>query len=172
VPAHASSAIAWSVNRAWHIRQAQPVARSSIVVAEWSHTTAHSSATSPGNFVPSFSIHAHQPPLASATARYQSGISNGGQLGPAGGDTANRYASERSRTTSVKANRSGAHSSKSSPSRRPATSCHSDPTVNAPPAESRELSSPSIATFHTTTNATAPADLKTPDSADPEVDRS
>ena len=39
--------------------------------------------------------------------------------------------------------------------------CHSDPTVQAPPAEPGELPSPSIATFHTTTDQIAPADLKT-----------
>jgi hypothetical protein len=80
---------------------------------------------------------------------------------PSGGETANRYASERARTTSVNAKRSGAHSSSSSPNWRPAVSCHSDPTVQAPPAESKELPAPSIATFHTTTDQIAPADLKT-----------
>src|SRR5262249_4468694 len=161
VPAHASSAMACSVSRAWQTRQARPVASSSSVVAERSRTTAHSSATSPGSLVPSPSTQAHQPALASAIARYQSGISEAGQLAPSGGETANRYASERSRTTSVNAKRSGAHSSSSSPSWRPAISCHSDPTVGPPPAESRELLSRSIATFHTTTDQIAPADLKT-----------
>lgn len=82
VPAHASSAMACSVSRAWQIRQAWPVASSSSVVAERSRTTAHSSATSPGSLVPSPSTQAHQPALASAIARYQSGISEGGQLAP------------------------------------------------------------------------------------------
>src|SRR5262245_51595297 len=131
VPAHASSAIACSVNKAWQIRQARPVARSSSVVAGRSRTTAHSSATSPGSLIPPPSTQAHQPELASAIARYQSGISGGGQRAPSGGETANRYASERSRTTSVNAKRSGAHSSSSSPSSHPATSYHCDPTVKA-----------------------------------------
>ena len=50
----------------------------------------------------------------------------------------------------MNAKRSGAHSSSSSPSWRPATSCHSDPTVGSALAEARELSPASIATFHTT----------------------
>src|SRR5262249_32283301 len=132
------------------------------------HTTAHSAATSPGSFVPSPSTQAHQPALASATARCQSGISEGGQLAPSGGETANRYASERSSSTSVNANRSGARSSSSSPSSRPATSCHSDPTVDAPPAQSRELPSASIATFHTTTNQVCSRRPQDHDSTGPE----
>src|SRR5262249_39729112 len=117
-------------------------------VAECSHTAAHSSATSPGSSVLSPSTQAHQPTLASAIAWDQSAISGGGQLVPSGGETANRYASERARTTSVNATRSGAHSSNSSPSRRPAMSCHSAPMVKAPPARPGDLPSPSIATFH------------------------
>src|SRR5262249_40443905 len=148
VPAHASSAMACSVIRAWQIRQARPVASSSSDVAERSHTTAHSSATSPGSSIPSPSTQALQPALASAIAWGQSDISGGGQLLPSGGETANRYASERARTTSVNATRSGAHSSNSSPSRRPAMSCHSAPMVKAPPARPGDLPSPSIATFH------------------------
>ena len=35
-----------------------------------------------------------------------------------------------------------------------------DPTVTAPPTESRELSSPSTATFHTTSDEIASADHK------------
>src|SRR6516165_7454134 len=134
--------MACSVNRAWQIRQARPVASSSSVVSERSRTTAHSSATSPGSLVPSPSTQAHQPTLASAIARYQSGISEGGQLAPSGGETTNRYASERSRTTSVNAKKSGAHSNSSAPSRRPAMSSDSDPTVQAPPVESKEHPSP------------------------------
>src|SRR5262249_59374383 len=150
-----------SVRSGWQMGQAGPVASSSSVVAEPSHTTAHSAATSPGSLVPSPSTQPHQPALASAAARCQSGISEGGQLAPFGGETANRYASERSSSTSVNANRSGAHSSSSSPSCRPAMSFHNDPTVKAPAAESMEPASASIATFHTTTDQVVAADLKT-----------
>jgi hypothetical protein len=65
------------------------------------------------------------------TASGQSGTSAGGQFEPAGGDRANRYASDRCRITSVSANTSGGHSSSSTPIVLLATACHTDASVGS-----------------------------------------
>ena len=71
---------------------------------------------------------------ACPTASLQLASPPGGHSTPSGGDKTNRYASARSRITSVSAKTSGGHSSNSSPIGLPATACHVDASVGSPNA--------------------------------------
>jgi hypothetical protein len=93
--------------------------------------TVHSSARRSGTAPRRSSTQAlHCLPVCS-TRSGQLGKRPGGHSTPTGGDKRNRYASERSRITSVRANISGGHSRSSSVIGRPATTCQVDASVGS-----------------------------------------
>src|SRR5215469_5640417 len=128
-PAHASSAIAWSVRRASHTRGARPSARCSSGVMARSRNALHSSARRCGTLPWGASSELLHCRAASATAPGQSKKRRGGQVNPAFGDRANRYASERWRMTFVTANMSAGHSRNWPSSGLPDTASHVDDSV-------------------------------------------
>ena len=108
-PAHASSAIAWSVMSASHIRQSSPETKPSSGSSARSRNASHSSDSSPGSGPLRSSTQALQALPASSTAAGQPTMRAGGHCAPTGGWRSSRCASERSRIDSVRANRSGGH---------------------------------------------------------------
>jgi hypothetical protein len=130
-PAQASSAMACRVSSASHSRQSRASASWLKGVPARARRMPHSWTRRRGIAPFLSSAQAHHCRAASATASGQSGTSAGGQFEPAGGDRAKRYASERWRITSVSANRSGGHSSSSSPIVRPTSVRHTDAGVGS-----------------------------------------
>jgi hypothetical protein len=97
-------------------------------VAPWRRTPSHASLTSSGRCCESSSTHAPQSRPPASTRPAQSVIAGGGHAPPAGGDSVNRNAPVRSRTSPAKARTSGGQRNKSSesavsvsPSQQPAT---------------------------------------------------
>jgi hypothetical protein len=136
-PAHASSAIACNVRRASHIRQSCPSASSSRDVSARSRETLHSSAKRPGNRTFLSSTHTlHCRPASSSLSAHR-GKRWGGHTVPGGGANTNRYASDRSRITYVRANRSAGQFRNSSVIALPARACHKDAGVSCSLSEFR-----------------------------------
>ena len=128
-PAHASSAIACSVNSASQTRQSRPSARASSGRSARSSATLHASASRPGAEPRRSSTHAPQPPTRVHHAPDQSAAPAGGHRTPAGGDNAKRNASERPSSTLSRANTSGGQSSRSSVNPAPDTACQAEASV-------------------------------------------